>query len=78
MAATDEILAADHNTNRLSSKAPLLRGTREGGEQLCPIMPERLAKTDPFGLITPFRYIAAERTWSTSASMAMCRDPTAR
>jgi peptide/nickel transport system substrate-binding protein len=70
MAATDEISAADDKTIvfRLKRPFPLLPAALgKVASNMCPMMPERLAKTDPFGTITdatgsgPFRYIAAER-----------------
>jgi peptide/nickel transport system substrate-binding protein len=70
MAATDEIAAPDDRTLvfRLKYKFPLLPDAlAKTPPSMCPIMPERLALTDPFKQVTemvgsgPFRYIANER-----------------
>jgi len=70
MAATDEISAPDDRTLvfRLKYKFPLLPDAlAKTPPSMCPIMPERLAATDPFKQVTemvgsgPFRYIANER-----------------
>jgi peptide/nickel transport system substrate-binding protein len=70
MAATDEIAAPDDRTLvfRLKWQFPLLPDAlAKTPPSLCPIMPERLATTDPFKQVTemvgsgPFRYIANER-----------------
>ena len=70
LAATDE-LSADGDkviVFRLKAPFPLLPAALgKVASNMCPIMPERLAKTDPFTQITemvgsgPFRYIASER-----------------
>ena len=70
IAATDEIAAPDDRTItfRLKYPFPLLpNALGKTPPSMCPIMPERLAKTDPFKQVTemigsgPFRYIAKER-----------------
>ena len=70
MAATDELSAADDKTIRFRLKHPFpLLPTALGkvGVSICPMMPERLAKTDPFTQVTemvgsgPFRFKADER-----------------
>jgi peptide/nickel transport system substrate-binding protein len=70
MAATDEIAAPDDRTIvfRLKSAFPLLPDAlAKTPPSICPIMPERLAATDPFKPVTemigsgPFRYLPAER-----------------
>lgn len=70
MAATNEVSAADDKTVvfRLKRPFPLLPAALgKVASNMCPMMPERLARTDPFGVITeaigsgPFRYIASER-----------------
>ncbi len=70
MAATDEIAAADDRTIvfRLKRPFPLLPAALgKVASNMCPMMPERLAMTDPFTNITdavgsgPFRYMAEER-----------------
>ncbi len=70
MAATDEIAAQDDRTItfRLKYPFPLLpNALGKTPPSMCPIMPERLAKTDPFKQVTemigsgPFRYIARDR-----------------
>ena len=70
MAATDEVLAADDKTIvfRLKRPFPLLPAALgKVASNMCPMMPERLAQTDPFSVITdavgsgPFRYLANER-----------------
>ncbi|WP_408904026.1 ABC transporter substrate-binding protein [Rhodopila sp.] len=69
MAATDELSAKDDKTLvfRLKRPFPLLPDALgKTGSMMCPIMPERLAKTDPFTQITemvgsgPYRFIANE------------------
>ncbi len=70
MAATDELSAPDDKTItfRLKRPFPLLPDAlAKVGVSMCPIMPERLAKTDPFKQVTemvgsgPFRFVANER-----------------
>jgi peptide/nickel transport system substrate-binding protein len=70
MAATDELSAADDRTIvfRLKQPFPLLPDALgKAPTNFCPIMPERLAKTDPFTQVTemvgsgPFRFKADER-----------------
>ncbi len=70
MAATDELSAPDDKTMvfRLKRPFPLLPDALgKVGVSMCPIMPERLAKTDPFKQVTemvgsgPFRFVANER-----------------
>ena len=70
MAATDEV-SADGDTViqfRLKRPFPLLPAALgKVASNMCPMMPERIAQTDPFGVITeavgsgPFRYLANER-----------------
>jgi peptide/nickel transport system substrate-binding protein len=70
LAVTDEISAADDRTIvfRLKAPFPLLPDALgKAGPNMCPIMPERLAQTDPFKQVTemvgsgPFRFLADER-----------------
>lgn len=70
MAATDDITAADDRTLvfRLKRPFPLLPDAlAKTPPSMCPIMPERLAQTDPFKQVTemvgsgPYRYKADER-----------------
>ena len=70
MAATEEVSAFDDKTIvfRLKRPFPLLPAALgKVASNMCPMMPERLARTDPFGIITevvgsgPFRYVASER-----------------
>jgi peptide/nickel transport system substrate-binding protein len=70
MAATDELSATDDKTItfRLKRPFPLLPDALgKAGVSMCPIMPERLAKTDPFTQVTemvgsgPYRFLANER-----------------
>ncbi len=70
MAATDDLSAADDKTIvfRLKAPFPLLPDALgKTGSNICAIMPERLAKTDPFTQVTemvgsgPFRFLANER-----------------
>ena len=70
MAATDELSADGDKTIvfRLKYPFPLLPAALgKVASNMCPIMPERLAKTDPFTAVTemvgsgPFRYLADER-----------------
>ncbi len=70
MAATDDLSAADDRTIvfRLKRPFPLLPDALgKVASSMCPMMPERLAMTDPYTAIKevigsgPFRYAAAER-----------------
>ena len=70
LAATDELSAPDDKTIsfRLKRPFPLLPDALgKAGPSICPIMPERLAKTDPFKQVTemvgsgPYRFLANER-----------------
>ncbi len=70
MAATDELSAPDDRTIvfRLKRRFPLLaEALAKPGANMSAIMPERIAKTDPFKAITemvgsgPFKYVASER-----------------
>ena len=70
LAVADEISAPDDKTIRFRLKQPFpLLPTALGkvGSNICPIMPERLAKIDPFTQVTemvgsgPFRFKADER-----------------
>jgi peptide/nickel transport system substrate-binding protein len=70
MAATDEVSAADDTTIvfRLKQPFPLLPDAlAKTPPSMCPIMPERLAVTDPYKQVTemvgsgPYRYKADER-----------------
>ncbi|HUB10508.1 MAG TPA: ABC transporter substrate-binding protein [Acetobacteraceae bacterium] len=70
IAAADALDAPDDRTIRIRLKRPfplLLAALGKAGSNVCVMMPERLAKTDPFRQVTemigsgPFRYIAKER-----------------
>jgi peptide/nickel transport system substrate-binding protein len=70
MAATDELSSPDDKTIRFRLKQPfplLLTALGKVGVNICIMMPERLAKTDPFAQVTemvgsgPFRFKADER-----------------
>ena len=70
MAATDELSAPDDKTIKFRLKRPfplLPDALGKVGVSMCAIMPERLAKTDPFTQVTemvgsgPYRFLAAER-----------------
>jgi peptide/nickel transport system substrate-binding protein len=70
MAATDELSAPDDKTIVFKLKRPfplLPAALGKVGSNFCPIMPERLAKTDAFTQVTemmgsgPFRFLANER-----------------
>ena len=70
MAATDELSAPDDATIRFRLKHPfplLPDALGKSATSMCPIMPERLANTDPFTQVTemvgsgPFRFKADER-----------------
>ena len=70
LAATDELSAPDDATIRFRLKHPfplLPDALGKSATSMCPIMPERLANTDPFTQVTemvgsgPFRFKADER-----------------
>jgi peptide/nickel transport system substrate-binding protein len=70
MAATEELTDQDDRTIRFRLKRPfplLLAALGKPGTNVCVMMPERLASTDPFKQITemtgsgPFRFIAKDR-----------------
>jgi peptide/nickel transport system substrate-binding protein len=70
MAVTDELSAPDDTTIRFRLRVPfplLPDALGKAGPNMCPIMPERLAQTDPFKAITemvgsgPFRFLPDER-----------------
>jgi peptide/nickel transport system substrate-binding protein len=70
LAATDEISAPDDTTILIRLKAPfplLPDALGKTPPSICPIMPERLATTDPYKQVTemvgsgPYKYIASER-----------------
>ena len=70
MAATDEVSAADDKTIRFRLRRPfplLPQALGKSPPNMCAMMPERLAKTDPYKQVTemigsgPFKYNAAER-----------------
>ncbi len=70
MAATNELSAPDDATIRFRLKRPfplLPDALGKSATSMCPIMPERLANTDPFTQVTemvgsgPFRFVADER-----------------
>ena len=69
-AATDELSAPDDKTIKFRLKRPfplLPDALGKVGVSMCAIMPERLARTDPFTQVTemvgsgPYRFLAAER-----------------
>ena len=79
MAFTDELSAPDDKTIqfRLKSPFPLLpEALGKVGNNMLPIMPERLANTDPFKQVTdmvgsgPFRFLADERVVGSRAVYA--------
>ena len=79
MAATDELSAPDDRTIRFRLKRPfplLPDALGKVGVSMCPIMPERLAKTDPFTQVTemvgsgPYRFLAGERVPGAKAVYA--------
>ena len=83
MGATDELSAPDDKTIqfRLRSPFPLLpEALGKVGINMLPIMPERLASTDPFKQVTemvgsgPFRYLADERVPGVRAVYARFED----
>src|SRR5579859_3678955 len=70
LAATDEISAPHDSTIQFRLKLPfalLPDALAKTPPSMCPIMPERLAATDPYKQVTemvgsgPYRYIASER-----------------
>ncbi|MBR0663845.1 ABC transporter substrate-binding protein [Roseomonas hellenica] len=70
LAATDELRADDDRTIRFRLKKPfplLAHALGKAGSNICAIMPQRLAETDPFRQVTemvgsgPFRFLAEER-----------------
>lgn len=70
LAATDELLAPDDRTIRFRLKQPfplLPMALGKSASNMCAIMPERLASTDPFKQVTemtgsgPYRFKANER-----------------
>ena len=76
MQTTDELSAADDRTIRFRLKKPFPRLPYALGKTstpMCAMMPERLAKTDPFKQITeivgsgPFRFKADERVSGSQA-----------
>ena len=76
LAATDELSAPDDRTVQFRLKAPfpqLPLALGKVGINLLPIMPERLANTDPFKQVTemvgsgPFRFVADERVVGSRA-----------
>ncbi len=79
MAATDELSAPDDETIlfRLKTPFPMLPDALgKAGPNICPIMPERLAVTDPFKQVTevvgsgPFRFLADERVSGSRVAYA--------
>ena len=70
LAATDELSAPDDRTIRFRLKKPfplLPDALGKSPSLMCPMMPERLAKTDAFTQVTemvgsgPYRFVASER-----------------
>ncbi len=70
MAVTDELASPDDRTIRFRLKRPfplLPDALGKAGSSICAIMPERLARTDPFKQVTemvgsgPYRFVADER-----------------
>ncbi len=70
LAVTDELSAPDDRTIRFRLKKPfplLTAALGKAGSNICAIMPQRLAETDPFKQVTemvgsgPFRFVADER-----------------
>ncbi len=79
MALTDELSAADDRTIRFRLRAPfplLPEALGKIGINMLPIMPERLAATDPFKQVSemvgsgPFRFLADERVSGARAVYA--------
>ena len=70
MAVTDDLSAPDDRTIRFRLKQPfplLTAALGKAGSNICAIMPQRLAETDPFKQVTemvgsgPFRFVPGER-----------------
>ncbi len=70
LAVTDELSAPDDRTIQFRLKQPfplLTAALGKAGSNICAIMPQRLAETDPFKQVTemvgsgPFRFVPAER-----------------
>jgi peptide/nickel transport system substrate-binding protein len=67
MDRTDELAAISDKTIRFRLKKPFPLLPEALAEPYCSIMPERLAKTDPFEQVTevvgsgPFKFVASER-----------------
>ena len=79
LAVTDDLSAPDDTTIqfRLRTPFPLLPDALgKAGPNMCPIMPERLALTDPFKQVTemvgsgPFRFLADERVSGSRVAYA--------
>ncbi len=79
LAVTDELSAPNDTTIqfRLRTPFPLLPDALgKAGPNMCPIMPERLALTDPFKQVTemvgsgPFRFLADERVSGSRVAYA--------
>ena len=79
LAATDELSAPDDTTVQFRLRAPfplLPLALGKVGVNMLPIMPERLASTDPFKQVTevvgsgPFRYLPGERVVGSRAVYA--------
>ena len=79
MAVTDELAAADDRTIRFRLRTPfplLPEALGKIGVNMLPIMPERLAETDPFQQVTemigsgPYRFLADERVSGARAVYA--------
>jgi peptide/nickel transport system substrate-binding protein len=83
MAATDDVSALDDRTILFRLRQPfpqLPDALGKGTNNLCAIMPERLASTDPFRQVTemvgsgPFRFLADERVPGAKAVYARFAD----
>ena len=79
MAVTNEVSAPDDRTIQFRLRAPfplLPDALGKAGPNMCPIMPERLAQTDPFKQVTemvgsgPFRFLADERVSGSRVAYA--------
>ena len=79
MAVTDELSAPDDETILFRLKTPfamLPEALGKAGPNMCPIMPERLASTDPYKQVTemvgsgPFRFMADERVSGSRVAYA--------
>lgn len=80
--ATDALNAPDDRTIRFRLKRPfpmLPYALGKGAVNMCPMMPEGLARTDPFKQVTeivgsgPYRFLSSERVpgcWATCAGRA--------